>query len=73
MSIKINFDTKPYQEKHLDFLSWFYKICNELSIDVLYEENILTLKGEQERLMKFFRLLNEKENKTFDDILKEIT
>jgi len=72
VSIKINFDTKPYQEKHLDFLTWFYKTCNELSIDVFYEGNILALKGEQERLMKFFCLLNEKENKSFDDILKEI-
>ena len=72
VNITIEFDITKYRELIEDFDIWFQKQCKALKLACVQNEEKCLIEGSQFSLIELYTLLTEKQNKSFDDVLKEV-
>jgi len=72
VSLTIEFDIEKYRELIEDFDNWFEQKCKELKLSFYENKEKTIIEGSQFSLIEFYGLLSQKQQKSFDDILKEV-
>lgn len=72
-NLTIKFDMEQHRREDKDFDTWFIPLCKQNNVSIALKENEWFLQGSQASIIKLFVQMNNCLNKTFEDILKDVS